>query len=163
MTSSQASWSQTLWCWTHFCEWKGLNRQNVFLKNVSCSVEDIIIQWAKPFTVFCSSSHLCIVFAVITYCIIGAKDQGYSECESTNLPAFIAKLSRGLFTSVYLFFGATQHRQLGCTLKWHEIKTISADQWRSEYFDRWCMSEVMGQTVSGSQEVNQMCTRRNRH
>lgn len=130
--------------------------QNKNVQEFSCSAEHIIIQWVKPLTTFCSTSHLCSVFAVIT---IGAKDQGCRESKSPNLHSLPSWEEQCL-----LLLRATQHRRLGWTLKWHKVKTIATDQWRwwPEHFDWWGMSDVTAHTISGSQEVNRMCAKRNR-
>lgn len=78
---------------------------------------------------------------------ISAKDQGYSESKSTNLPAFTAKQRGELFIS---FFRAIQLRKLVCTPKRHKIKTIASGDDGLNTWDWWCMFDEMGQTASGS-------------
>lgn len=140
--------------------WIKMIKQTISVfKNTFHAVQRILLFSEPNPSQYFAPPHTSAVFAVISH---RAKDQGYSESEST---IYLNSLLSWVEDCLLPFFSRSYPTQTTDVPLNGNVKTFAADQWRwwSEYFDWSCMSDVMGQTVSGSQEVNQMCTRRNRH
>lgn len=93
----------------------------------SCGAVD---HYSELLATFCSSSHLCSVFAVITHLCQRSRQQWKWKHKSTCIHRQAERR-----TGYFYFLEPPPHRQHRSTFKWHKAKTIAAEQprWWSEH------------------------------